>query len=209
MVTRYLEAPGVIVHRVSKEDALAETVMMGRVRVSSAGRTLMELGACVDEESVEVALDDALRRRLTSYARIARCLDRLGGRGRRGSQTLRHLLEVRDVNNKPTGSARETKLLRVLRKGRLPTPVTQHALYRHDGSYIRRVDFAYLDVSLAIESDSYEFHSGRLALERDAVVANELAAIGWRLLRITSNMVEADADGVVALVRRARQEQIR
>ncbi|MGH2818525.1 MAG: type IV toxin-antitoxin system AbiEi family antitoxin domain-containing protein [Actinomycetota bacterium] len=61
---------------------------MGVFPLTSVTRTLIDLGAACDEEAVEIALECALRRSLTSLPRLRRRLDELGGCGRRGCRTL-------------------------------------------------------------------------------------------------------------------------
>ena len=203
---RYLKSPGVVVHRMPVRAFLTDGVPMGPFRVSSVHRTLVELGAFVDEEAVEIALDDALPRRITTHPKLQKCLNSSGGRGRKGCNVLPGLLRVRDVNKAPTGSARETMFLRFLRAWDLPTPVTQLPLYREDGSYIRRLDFAYPQTRLGLEYQSYERHAGRVALDRDSKIANAPASIGWRLMWITGPMVDDEPQETAGLIRKAPNE---
>lgn len=58
-----------------------------------------------------------------------------------------------------------------------------------------------LDASqLAVEVDGYEFHSSRRAFEADRRRANDLAQAGWRMLRLTWEML-AEEEQVVAWIR--------
>lgn len=197
---RAATANGVVTHRV--RDCQREVVWLGPLRVTSVHRTLAELGAVSDEELVEIALDDALRRGLTSYVKLNRCLQEIGGRGRRGTAVLRKVLSERDPHNAPTESPLETKALRFLRKAGLPIPVTQFPLYKN-AVFLARVDFAYPVARLAIEVESYEFHSGRRALERDALRANDVVDIGWRLMRLTSGAMKEEGKKIEAQIRKA------
>jgi hypothetical protein len=78
--------------------------------LTSVARTLIDLGATCDEEQVEIALECALRRSLTSVHRLQRRLDELGGYGRRGCRTLRRVLDLRG-EGAPAGSVLEVKFV--------------------------------------------------------------------------------------------------
>jgi len=71
-----------------------------------------------------------------------------------------------------------------LRRNGLPRPVTQHRIL--DGSrFVARVDFAYPEWKIAMEYESYQEHTGKLALDRDNPRRNALVALGWRPIGIT------------------------
>src|SRR5262249_7315714 len=60
-----------------------------RVPVTSVARTLCDLTACCSPNQVGRALDDALRRKLTSLRRVGAVFDDLATRGRRRSTVMR------------------------------------------------------------------------------------------------------------------------
>ncbi|HYR62397.1 MAG TPA: hypothetical protein VET24_07165, partial [Actinomycetota bacterium] len=51
------------------------------------------------------------------------------------------------------------------------------------------LDFAYPDVLLVLEADSYIWYSSREAWKRDRARNNELVALGWSILPITYDLV--------------------
>jgi hypothetical protein len=57
----------------------------------------------------------------------------------------------------------EVAFLRLLRRFRLPPSVAQHVVIDPTGGFVARVDFAYPDVRLALEADSFIWHSGGVA----------------------------------------------
>ena len=75
-------------------------------------------------------------------------------------------------------SVMETRLLQVLRASGLPAPVVQYEVW-DGGLFVARVDAAYPDARIAIEYDSDEFHSGRLATKRDRDRRHRLIGAGW------------------------------
>jgi very-short-patch-repair endonuclease len=175
---RHRPIRGVQVHRTG----LLEPVDISRVRgipVTTPARTLLDLGAVAPAAVVESALEDALMRRLVTFALLTGTLDRLGGPGRNGAGVLRALVEERDPATAPTQSMLEDLLFRVVRRGGLPAPVRQ---YEVAGVLL---DGAYPDVRLGLEADSRIWHGGRLNVQRNTDKANILSADGWRVLRFT------------------------
>ena len=191
---------GVIVHRVKKLPDCDVTYIRG-VATTNASRTLVDLGGVADEETVELALEDALRRDLTSLPRLRWRIGDLCGRGRPGCATLRRLLEQREPMP-PTESALETKLARVIRKSDLPTPVRQFDI-RNGGRFVARPDFAYPNAKVAVEADSFRWHSSRAAWERELQRRNDLQRLGWQIVHVTKKDIDERADEVVEDIRAA------
>jgi hypothetical protein len=178
---------------------------IGPIAVSSPTRTLLELSARCPAELLEIALDDALRRRLTSIARIRWRLDKVGAKGRPGVRRLRQLATARHRTPLPE-SALERRFLRMLSTKKLPPPALQYVVKDEDG-FVARLDFAYPDLKVAIEVDGYRHHSGRLRWERDRARSNRLEAAGWRVIRATSDQLRARPDEVFGPLARLLPEQ--
>jgi hypothetical protein len=130
-----------IVHRGPASDV----VHRGRLPVTSVTRTLLDLCGVIDARSVEAALLDALRRRMTSMRAIRRALDATP-RGRRGTKSLRALIQ-RFGPGMPE-SVLEARVLNILREAGLPRPALQHHV-RSGGRLVARVDFAYPEVKVS------------------------------------------------------------
>ena len=156
-------------------------------------RLLCHLGEVVDEETLEVVLEEALRRGLTSLDRLARRIEALSANGRRGVGPIRRLMDARG-DGPAAESFLEVKTIRLLRKARLH-PVRQFRVGR------RRVDLAFPDVLLGIELLGGGTHDGPVARARDALRHNELAASGWTILYFTYEDVVRRPDYVVATVK--------
>lgn len=192
---RHRRMAGVVVHRTDTLDAL-DVSQRRRIPVTTPARTLLDLGAVAPVEAVESALEDALMRRLVTFALLAGTLERLGRRGRRGAAVLRALVEERDPATAPTESVLEDALLRVLRRAGLPEPLRQ---YQVGGL---RLDFAYPHLRLGLEADSRIWHGGRTDVQRNSDKANVLVAHGWRVLRFTWSDVRTRPAYVVDAVAR-------
>lgn len=183
----------VLVHRTDRLDPV-DVSRTRRIPVTTPARTLLDLAAVAPVETVESALEDALMRRLVSFALLTSTLERLGGRGRRGACVLRQLVDERDPATAATQSVLEDGLLRLLRRAGLPEPVRQYAVA---GVLL---DIAYPQVKLGIEADSRIWHGGRTDVQRNSDKANLLVAHGWRVLHFTRGDVKRRAAYVVDCV---------
>ena len=85
----------------------------------------------------------------------------------------------------------ETKLKQLLRRQGLPTPEFQYEIW-HRGQFIARVDAAYPEHRIAIEYDSYEFHAGNRAIDRDSERRARLSRIDWETITFTAAALRAN-----------------
>jgi very-short-patch-repair endonuclease len=154
----------------------------GPIPVTTVSRTFVDVAGCAPSEELEDALDDALRRRLTSIPRMRRQLEAAGRRKR--VAILRALLDARDPTTRPPESLLETKVARILRSAKLTGLVAQHNIVV-EGHVIARVDFAIPTAKVAVEADGYRWHSDRAQWQRDLERRNALTNLGWRIIHIT------------------------
>jgi very-short-patch-repair endonuclease len=198
---REVSVEGVIAHRarvLPRED-------IGKVKgipVTTAARTIVDLASIYPATKVGPMLDYALAHRLVSRAQLeARAT------GRKHDDVLRELLDERPATARPMGSEFEACLFRGLREAELPLPVPQYRVLMDDGSEIF-LDFAYPDVKLAIEADSFIWHASLAAWQRDRARNNDLIGLGWSILPLTYDLVvnhRAEAARQVARARETRQ----
>jgi hypothetical protein len=79
----------------------------------------------------------------------------------------------------------------------LPRPLVNHRVHGH------RVDFFFVDHRLAVETDSWEYHRGSVALEDDHERDLTLRGHGIETRRYTGDQLEAAPEAVLADLRRA------
>ena len=91
-----------------------------------------------------------------------------------------------------TRSEAERLLLELIRAARLPEPLTNVRVGRHE------VDFLWPSHRLVVEVDSYAVHSLRRSFENDRRRDAELIAAGYRVIRITWRQLTAERDATVA-----------
>ena len=192
---------GVVVHQTQWLPRLHITKVDG-IPVTTATRTLLDLGGVVSLHALEVALESAIRMGLTSQEYLQRQLEATRSRGRTGCGAISHVLRIR-CGLKTTESAFETKLFQTLRDGRLPLPERQVPVYTSKGLFVARPDFLYPSAKLAIEALSRKHHFGALDPARDASRRNRLVAAGYRVLEITYNEMTDTPQEVVNQVAEA------
>ncbi|MGV9801219.1 DUF559 domain-containing protein [Mycobacterium sp. NPDC003449] len=100
----------------------------------------------------------------------------LRNKGRHGSPAARRLLQAAADGAR---SEAERVLVKLLREARI---TGWKANYRV-GRYV--IDVAFRDEKIAIETDGWAFHHDQEAFQHDRVRQNELALLGWQVLRFT------------------------
>jgi len=171
---------GTIVHRAQSMDR-ADVLEVDGIDVTSSARTLVDLGAVVDADTVEQVLDDALRRGVSPQW-IAQTLDRLARPGRSGTGTLRRVLERPDRRGPLPDSVFERLVERICVAAGLPAPERQVEVRDETGRVVGRIDVGWPERRIGVEGHSRRWHSGTLRGERDRVRDNRLTALGWELL---------------------------
>ena len=199
---RRTRRPDLIVHE-TRSLRLVDMTQLDGVPVTTIEQTLLGLAAVVSPPVVEMALDRALHRELTTCAELDMFLRAKGARGRNGVGVLRGLVRQHDPLAGIPESAMETKLKQLLRRHGLPTPEFQYVI-RHEGQFVARVDAAYPELRVAIEYDSYEFHTGKHAIVRDNDRRNALKDIHWDLVTFTAADLAQDGGRALKALRAAR-----
>ena len=187
-------SPRVAVHRgvVGKNDRR----IRDGVPVTSPARTLLDLAGVLDDEDLEAAMEDFLRRGLTTPLSLTRCLDALGGKGRAGSGRLRSLLEDRDP--KALESRLEVKVWRLLRRHGL-RPARQHVVRAGGASY--RLDFAWPALQVAVEAEGFAAHGDHRSFVPDRRRLADLVAAGWSVIPVTWHDCTHTPDAVIEKIK--------
>lgn len=175
---------GLVVHETKLLD-VADIDCVDGIPCASVEQTLLGLAATVRLEVLEMAVDRALHRQLTSVHALGQFVEHKGKRGRNGIGVLRGVVRGLDPLAGVPESPMETKLKQLLRRCGLPMPEFQYEIW-HEGRFVARVDAAYPEHRIAIEYDSYEHHSGRQAIDRDSERRARLSRIDWDTVTFTA-----------------------
>lgn len=169
---------GAVVHRLRPHDR-PRVRTLNELRVACLERTIIDLGAVLPDDLVSDALDDALRRRLTTVDRLKTHLDAAGGSGRNGSSILRRLLAVRDGSDAKVRTSFESKMLWIVRNLPLPAMPNFRLVV---GGRTRYLDFAFPPYRLGVECHSARWHRAHRQWLNDIERDRHLAAAGWLIL---------------------------
>jgi very-short-patch-repair endonuclease len=201
--SRNPERTGVMVHRSQSLPTEDKTVIEG-IPCTRAARTIIDLASALEEHQLELALEDALRRRLVNVPWLYRRLRALGTTGRRGSRSLARFLSLRKSGEALTDSALEARVFQTLRKAGLPRPERQFMITTKE-EFIAQVDFAYPKQRLIIEADGYRYHQDLQTWTHDRDRLSKLAADGWRVMHARWKDVAVGQDDFVKRVQKALQ----
>jgi hypothetical protein len=152
--------------------------------VTTVARTLCDLTACCWPNEVGRALDDALRRKLTSLRRVQAVFDDLATRGRRRSTVMRELLMERGPAFHPGGSDPEVRLIRALAAAGLPHPVQQFVVRVEGKTY--KLDGAFPEYMFGVEYEGFDYHIGRTAFDHRYERDRLLKRAHWHIVYVTS-----------------------
>jgi very-short-patch-repair endonuclease len=180
--------PGLVVH----EAALGGGEVRPRagIPVTAPARTLIDLADVAPRRTLERAIDEA------EYLRLD-CTGLAPRHGRRGSGTLSSVLAVHRPGSTRTRSHLEELFLALCDKHGLPRPQVNVHIEGYE------CDFVWRDQRLIVETDGAAAHSGERRRVRDLERDAELAAAGWRVIRITYERLLREPERVADQVGRA------
>lgn len=187
-----------VVHE-SKDLRSSDVVTVDGILTTSAVRTVVDIGASANPQSVARCLDSALRRKLFSAWEVRAFVARVARPGRTGVGTIRPLIEERLTWQGLTESDLEDAFLRVMEESPCPMPKTQYVL-EDRGEFIGRYDFAYPRMMALIETDSESFHMDPVSFQRDREKQNRAQMLGWTVYRFTWRQLVDDPGSVRAVI---------
>jgi very-short-patch-repair endonuclease len=206
-VDKCLRSKSVVVHRLPFP--IDRVLHRESIPVADPTTTVFQLAAVLPEFRLEVALDCALRLKLTHVGLLDDRLDRVARSGRNGIVAIRRLLAERDPDEAPTASTLEDLLDRLIRRFELPRPVRQFNVCDGRGRFVARPDFAYPSARVAVEAQSYAYHHDRQQWEQDHRRLNSLVALGWRVVYVTARQMRQQPEVVAAQIRSALEHGAR
>jgi very-short-patch-repair endonuclease len=174
--------------------------MVDGIPTTGVEATLLLLAHLVDAETLEVACEDARRRRLTSMSALRAYLERWQQRGRPGQVKLRALLSELDPVH-PARSKLEVLTRRLLVANGLGGFVRELPLTAGDRTY--RYDFAFVDERVILEVNGRRWHDDPADFERDQEKWSVPARHGYRLLLATWDTVTRRPDRLITELRQA------
>jgi very-short-patch-repair endonuclease len=157
------------------------------IPVTALPRTLIDL-AEVAPRRLPRAIERAEQLRLFDLREVDRMLYRCRGHHGRG-ELAGAIAEYREPVF--TRSELERRFFTLVRRAGLPQPSVNTFVAGFE------LDVFWEAERLCVELDTYEFHGGRLAFERDRVRDEELKLAGIECLRITGRRLDREPDSVI------------
>jgi hypothetical protein len=170
------------------------------IPVTAIPRTLLDFAA-IDPSYLGPALDNAERLGLLDFIAIDAMLARCSGF--RGVARLRAVLEVfRSADF--TRSGLERHFLGLVEKSGLPRPQSNRFVEGYE------LDMYWPDLRFAVELDTYHYHGGHSAFERDRLRQEDLKLAGIEMIRVTGVRLNREPRSVMLrlgrhLARRRRE----
>jgi hypothetical protein len=176
---------GVRAHRSNRLLSSHITTYAG-IPVTTGARTVVDLSAVVGDQTLERAVNDALRRGVTTIDELCTCFEELAGRGRRRIAHLRPLLADRVHGFHPGANDGELRVVQWVVEAGLPRPAQQVWVVAEGKRYC--LDYAYPAWKVGFEWDGWDDHGMRQAFDYDRARRNDLELAGWLMLQFTSRM---------------------
>ena len=168
------------------------------IPVTTVPRTILDLAATEDSDTVENLLRESEHRQLSDRLSLPDLIERY--RGRRGTRKVQLALDR--LKEDPVGRRRsrlEERFAPFLRLHGLPLPRFNDWILLGDKRY--QVDCHWPTLRQIVELDGWDSHSTRTAFREDRARDRRLAAAGYRVTHITWNQLEDEPLEVAADLR--------
>ena len=168
------------------------------IPVTTVPRTILDLAATVDADTVENLLRESEFRRLSDRLSLPDLLERYPGK--RGTRKVQLALER--LKEAPVGRKRsplEERFAPFLRRHRLRLPRFNDWILLGPKRY--QVDCHWPDLRLVVELDGWEGHSTRTAFREDRARDRRLTAAGYTITHITWNQLDDEPEQVASDLR--------
>jgi very-short-patch-repair endonuclease len=177
----YRPRPGVVVTRT--RHPLTGSAVDG-LRVTPVPRTVVDLARDLDRGALLKVVSDCVRRKVTTLERILAMAEGMGGKA--GIALLRAVCAEVDPDLEST---LEEEALPHMRAAGLEGLARQFEVFDEQRRFVARLDFADEQLRLAVEIDGWGYHSSPEARSRDSRRDRRLVALGWTVLRFTTEDV--------------------
>ena len=168
------------------------------IPVTSVPRTILDLAATEDSDTVENLLRESERLRLTDRLSLPDLIKRY--RGKRGTRKVQTALDR--LREDPVGTKRsklEERFAPFLRRHHLPLPRFNDWIILDAKRYM--VDCHWPDLRRIVELDGWAGHSTRTAFREDRARGRRLAVAGYTVTHITWNQLDDEPEAVASDLR--------
>lgn len=189
-------APGIVVH--SGEISDDELCEVEGLECTTVERTAYDLGRRLALTLAVIRIDALLNARPVPIAHIQALADRYPG--------ARHIRRLRSALALVDGGAespQESRTRLLLMQAGLPPPVTQIEVRDDWGRVSARIDMGWPEWKVGVEYDGAQHWTDARQHARDIERLEFLAALGWRIVRVSASQLRSNPAGIVARVMQA------
>lgn len=168
------------------------------IPVTTVPRTILDLAATEDSDTVENLLRESERRQLSDRLSLPDLIARYPGK--RGTRKVQ--LALKRLEEDPHGHKRsplEERFAPFLRLHRLPLPRFNDWIFLGAKRY--QVDCHWPDLRQIVELDGWDGHSTRTAFREDRARDRRLTAAGYTITHITWNQLDDEAEEIASDLR--------
>ncbi|MFI5510199.1 endonuclease domain-containing protein [Mycobacterium sp. NPDC051804] len=173
---------GIVLH----SDALLgdEKMMLRGVPVTTPARTAFDLGRRYGRTLGVIRVDALLQATNLKLCDVESLVDR--HRGARGIVQLREVIALADEGAE---SPQETRTRLVLTDAGLRPTQTQINVFADSGDHIGRIDMGWPEWRVGVEYDGEQHWTDPKIRTRDVDRQAELEALGWRIVRVSADIL--------------------
>ncbi|MCF6388286.1 DUF559 domain-containing protein [Mycobacterium sp. MBM] len=177
--------PGIVIHR--DELRHDEICHIRGIDVTTPARTAFDLGRRGGLLRAVIGVDALAHRTGVTAEEVATLFPH--HRGVRGLVQLRDVVELMDGGAE---SPQETRTRLILVKAGLPKPRTQIRVHRY------RLDMGYDEFKVGVEYDGEQHWTDAAQHARDIDRLADLSALGWRIVRVSAEILRCRPQVVIA-----------
>nr|WP_231994095.1 DUF559 domain-containing protein [Mycobacterium sp. 852002-50816_SCH5313054-b] len=197
LISSRKRSPRLIVTR--NESLLAgEITSMNSVAVTSPARTAFDLGRRPRLVPAVVAVDSLAGATGFPVDEVLPLIE--AHRGARGVRQLRQVLALVDAGAE---SPQETRTRLAIISAGLPRPQTQIPVRNEWGAVLARIDMGWEQWRVGVEYDGAQHWTDPRIRARDIDRAAELERRGWRIIRVSADLLRNRPDIAIARIRGA------
>ena len=187
---------GIVLHN----DTLSsdEIAICRGVPVTTPARTGFDVGRRYGRTLAVIRVDALMQAADLKLTDIDILIDR--HRGARGIVQLREVIKLADGGAE---SPQETRTRLVLTDAGLRPQRSQIDVFNRYGDHVRRIDMGWTEWKVGVEYDGEQHWTNPVIRARDIDQQAELAALGWRIIRVSAEMLRYRPNTIVERTRGA------
>lgn len=187
---------GILLH----SDRLADDEMCtaNGIPATTPARTAYELGRRRGLTTAVIRVDALMQATNLKPMEVEAIAER-----HRGARGIVQLREVIDLSDGGAESPQETRTRLILTNAGLRPQRTQIEVFDRFGVFVRRIDMGWDDWMVGVEYDGAQHWTDPDVRARDIDTQAVLEAMGWRLIRVSADMVRYRPGTIVARTRTA------